>query len=43
VVLVAGVTRLEGRSGELLERQDFEELFLGAGTGRAPSTGSSHR
>ena len=31
-VLVAGTTRLEGRPDELLERQDFEELFLGAGT-----------
>ncbi|HYM49597.1 MAG TPA: ABC transporter ATP-binding protein [Candidatus Limnocylindrales bacterium] len=30
VVLVSGATRLEGRPGELLERQDFEELFLGA-------------
>jgi ABC-type branched-subunit amino acid transport system ATPase component len=32
LVLVSGATRLEGRPGELLERQDFEELFLGAGT-----------
>ena len=31
-VLVSGATRLEGRPGELLDRQDFEELFLGAGT-----------
>jgi ABC-type branched-subunit amino acid transport system ATPase component len=31
LVLVSGVTRLEGRPGELLERPDFEELFLGAG------------
>jgi len=31
-VLVSGATRLEGRPDELLERQDFEELFLGAGT-----------
>jgi ABC-type branched-subunit amino acid transport system ATPase component len=31
-VLVSGTTRLEGRPDELLERQDFEELFLGAGT-----------
>jgi hypothetical protein len=23
---------MEGRSGELLDRQDFEELFLGAAT-----------
>jgi ABC-type branched-subunit amino acid transport system ATPase component len=32
-VLVSGAVRLEGRPDELLERQDFEELFLGAGTG----------
>lgn len=32
-VLVSGTTRLEGRPGDLLKRQDFEELFLGAGTG----------
>jgi ABC-type branched-subunit amino acid transport system ATPase component len=31
-VLVSGSTRLEGRPDELLKRQDFEELFLGAGT-----------
>ncbi|MHB8587373.1 MAG: ABC transporter ATP-binding protein [Candidatus Dormibacteraceae bacterium] len=31
-VLVSGQTRLEGRSDELLRREDFEELFLGAGT-----------
>jgi ABC-type branched-subunit amino acid transport system ATPase component len=31
-VLVSGQTRLEGRPDELLRRQDFEELFLGAGT-----------
>jgi ABC-type branched-subunit amino acid transport system ATPase component len=30
-VLVSGLTRLEGRPGELLARPDFEELFLGAG------------
>jgi ABC-type branched-subunit amino acid transport system ATPase component len=30
-VLVSGSTRLEGRPRELLEREDFEELFLGAG------------
>jgi ABC-type branched-subunit amino acid transport system ATPase component len=30
-VLVSGLTRLEGHPGELLERPDFEELFLGAG------------
>jgi ABC-type branched-subunit amino acid transport system ATPase component len=31
LVLVSGVTRLEGRPHELIERPDFEELFLGAG------------
>jgi branched-chain amino acid transport system ATP-binding protein len=31
VVLVSGVTRLEGRPRDLLERSDFEALFLGAG------------
>ena len=31
VVLVSGVTRLEGRPSDLLERSDFEALFLGAG------------
>ena len=35
-VLVSGQTRLEGRPDELLRRQDFEELFLGAGTTLAP-------
>ena len=34
-VLVSGQTRLEGRPDELLRRQDFEELFLGAGTALA--------
>ena len=34
-VLVSGATRLEGRPSELLRRSDFEELFLGAGTGPA--------
>ena len=38
MVLVSGATRLEGRPGELLERQDFEELFLGAGSGPKPPT-----
>lgn len=32
VVLVSGVTRLEGRPRDLLERSDFEALFLGAGS-----------
>jgi ABC-type branched-subunit amino acid transport system ATPase component len=31
VVLVSGVNRLEGRPKDLLERSDFEALFLGAG------------
>lgn len=39
-VLVSGETRLEGRPGELLERQDFEELFLGAATRLTPVGGS---
>jgi len=30
-VLVSGSTRLEGRPRELLAREDFEQLFLGAG------------
>ena len=34
-VLVSGTTRLEGRPGDLLKRQDFEELFLGAGAASA--------
>jgi len=33
-VLVSGANRLEGRPSELLGRGDFEELFLGAGTGK---------
>ncbi len=32
LVLVSGATRLEGRPSDLLERPDFEALFLGAGT-----------
>jgi ABC-type branched-subunit amino acid transport system ATPase component len=35
-VLVSGAVRLEGRPEDLLQRQDFEELFLGAGTSLAP-------
>jgi ABC-type branched-subunit amino acid transport system ATPase component len=31
LVLVSGMISLEGRPGDLLERPDFEELFLGAG------------
>lgn len=31
VVLVSGLARLEGRPKDLLERSDFEALFLGAG------------
>ncbi len=34
-VLVSGTTRLEGRPRELLAREDFEELFLGAGQAAA--------
>ena len=30
-VLVSGETRLEGRPQDLLQREDFEALFLGAG------------
>jgi len=30
-VLVSGATRLEGRPQDLMRREDFEELFLGAG------------
>ena len=39
-VLVSGSVRLEGRPDDLLKREDFEELFLGAGTALAPSTDS---
>ncbi len=39
-VLVSGSVRLEGRPAQLLERQDFEELFLGAGTDLAASEDS---
>ena len=39
-VLVSGTVRLEGRPEDLQKRDDFEELFLGAGTGLAPSTDS---
>ncbi|OLB80722.1 MAG: hypothetical protein AUI15_41155 [Actinobacteria bacterium 13_2_20CM_2_66_6] len=34
-VLVSGTTRLEGRPQDLLQREDFEELFLGAGPAKA--------
>jgi ABC-type branched-subunit amino acid transport system ATPase component len=34
-VLVSGAIRLEGRPADLLRRQDFEELFLGASTSLA--------
>ncbi|HEY8738161.1 MAG TPA: ABC transporter ATP-binding protein [Candidatus Dormibacteraeota bacterium] len=40
MVLVSGSTRVEGRPGELLGRQDFEGLFLGAATGHGPSGNS---
>ncbi|TMD35722.1 MAG: ABC transporter ATP-binding protein [Chloroflexi bacterium] len=36
-VLVSGSVRLEGPPTELLQREDFEELFLGAGTDLAAS------
>jgi ABC-type branched-subunit amino acid transport system ATPase component len=36
-VLVSGETRLEGRPEDLLRREDFEELFLGAGPARPAS------
>jgi ABC-type branched-subunit amino acid transport system ATPase component len=39
-VLVSGSIRLEGRPGELLDRQDFEELFLGAATSLSSQPGS---
>jgi ABC-type branched-subunit amino acid transport system ATPase component len=39
-VLVSGSIRLEGRPGELLDRQDFEELFLGAATSLSSAAGS---
>jgi ABC-type branched-subunit amino acid transport system ATPase component len=39
-VLVSGSTRMEGRPGELLDRQDFEELFLGAATSLSSAGGS---
>lgn len=35
VVLVSGTARLEGRPDELTRREDFEELFLGAGPAAA--------
>jgi hypothetical protein len=31
---------MEGRPGELLDRQDFEELFLGAATSLSSTSGS---
>jgi len=39
-VLVSGSVRLEGRPQDLLKREDFEDLFLGAGTGLRPSADS---
>jgi ABC-type branched-subunit amino acid transport system ATPase component len=39
-VLVSGSTQMEGRPGELLDRQDFEELFLGAATSLTSASGS---
>jgi ABC-type branched-subunit amino acid transport system ATPase component len=40
IVMVSGSTRLEGRPGELLGRQDFEGLFLGAVTRQSPANDS---
>jgi ABC-type branched-subunit amino acid transport system ATPase component len=40
-VLVSGSVRLEGRPADLIKRQDFEELFLGAGTDLAASDESN--
>jgi ABC-type multidrug transport system ATPase subunit len=40
-VLVSGSVRLEGRPADLLKRQDFEELFLGAATELAASDESN--
>jgi ABC-type branched-subunit amino acid transport system ATPase component len=40
-VLVSGSIRLEGRPEDLINRQDFEELFLGAGTTLAASDDSN--
>ncbi len=37
-VLVSGSTRLEGRPNDLLAREDFEQLFLGAGQAPARRT-----
>ena len=37
-VLVSGEVRLEGRPQDLLAREDFEELFLGAGSTNTPKT-----
>jgi ABC-type branched-subunit amino acid transport system ATPase component len=39
-VLVSGSVRLEGRPEDLQKQEDFEELFLGAGTGLRPTTDS---
>jgi ABC-type branched-subunit amino acid transport system ATPase component len=39
-VLVSGAIRMEGQPGELLDRQDFEELFLGAATSLSSTSGS---
>jgi ABC-type branched-subunit amino acid transport system ATPase component len=39
-VLVSGSIRMEGQPGELLDRQDFEELFLGAATSLSAASSS---
>lgn len=40
-VLVSGTVRLEGRPADLIQRKDFEELFLGAGTALSESDESN--
>lgn len=42
-VMVSGGVRLEGSPADLARRQDFEELFLGAGPSTTPSEGSEVR
>jgi branched-chain amino acid transport system ATP-binding protein len=43
MVLTAGSTQLEGRPADLIERQDFAELFLGARAGGAGRIGEEVR
>ncbi|HKV87065.1 MAG TPA: ABC transporter ATP-binding protein [Candidatus Dormibacteraeota bacterium] len=42
-VLVSGATRLEGPPDDLLQRKDFEELFLGARASAAPEVEEDER